>query len=273
MVCKGNIIVTLVDAQTRKKFKEHVADNRQIYVEVEPEVEYFIHAKNNTTSTVVVDAKVNDQDLGYISEIGARCSTLMGLWSTNNSSSTETALRFKKIDQRPIQDNDKDYLMSLIGHIEVNVFEHICTWEKTKKRKKEEDVMSKWKDDDPKLIKLARNLWESKKFVESGKGEFSITTKLEYCDFKAGRFLDKISLNYCTAAGLMEVGILRQPSFNAQSKNSAARIKNSPNKSKLNIEPKIVINDIKDADGNIIRKEKTEYFDLINLSDSDSSSN
>jgi hypothetical protein len=67
MVERGDMKIELVYADTKLPFIEHKKDEK-IYVEVEPDVEYFISIKQTGTGRgnhTLLEISVDDQDLGY----------------------------------------------------------------------------------------------------------------------------------------------------------------------------------------------------------------
>ena len=65
MVFGGDFKAALVDARTKQPFLEHYRDG-QAYVEVEPDVEYYVSLQRIQTSLggVIVTCKVDGKDLG-----------------------------------------------------------------------------------------------------------------------------------------------------------------------------------------------------------------
>jgi hypothetical protein len=100
MVKNGRFTVELVAADTKVAFKEHTKDGRT-YVEVEPQVEYFIRVEAEIGPEVELRLAVDGKDLGYIETVGSpeeKTSDIHGLWSydADISRSSEKALIFAK---------------------------------------------------------------------------------------------------------------------------------------------------------------------------------
>ena len=67
MVKQGDFEIELVHADSKVPFKEHEKDGK-VYVEVEPDAEYYISVKRigrNHDGSLMVQYLVDDQDLGY----------------------------------------------------------------------------------------------------------------------------------------------------------------------------------------------------------------
>ena len=78
MVRKGNFHMEIVSADTNIPFKEHRHPNGEVYVEVNPNTEYFIRIKSDDEGLVVCKCVVDGVSLGYnVSfDIGSR----RGVW-------------------------------------------------------------------------------------------------------------------------------------------------------------------------------------------------
>jgi hypothetical protein len=95
MVLHGDFKIELVYADTKMPFKEHTKDDK-IYVEVEPDVEYFIKFQQTGTGRggyTISKFIVDEQDLGYI--LPTNSSTSMskpmycGLWTQEKGVSSQ----------------------------------------------------------------------------------------------------------------------------------------------------------------------------------------
>ncbi|GKY92177.1 hypothetical protein MPSEU_000189000 [Mayamaea pseudoterrestris] len=185
MVIRSDLKVELVDAESKKPFKEHEKDGN-IYVEVEPDMDYFIAIRRwhlpNTPHQVH-----------------------RGFWSRVNGQGQDIALQFTK----PRPSNPGTGYEGITGKVEVRLFEGIP-----------EGILLDYDfidsvDPDPTLEGERANISE-KKFLLSEKGYF--TSMSEFTGAKTvsdayspGKFIDSITLHYCTAVGLIEVGVLPKP--------------------------------------------------------------
>lgn len=100
MVQRGDFKVGLVYADTKMAFKEHTKDGK-IYVEVEPDVEYFISIQQTGTrrgGTTIVTLGVDGTELG-IKHYSSKCKdqpSYKGIPSRENGFTTKKALKFTK---------------------------------------------------------------------------------------------------------------------------------------------------------------------------------
>jgi hypothetical protein len=96
MVVQGEFLIELVEAKTKKAFQEHEKDGKY-YIEVEPDVEYFIHLRRiyNTQGTVRSQCCVDGQDLGYhhswMGAVGRDYHA--GLWEVKDGVSSHKSLK------------------------------------------------------------------------------------------------------------------------------------------------------------------------------------
>jgi hypothetical protein len=85
MVKEGLFSVQLVHAETMIPFKEHEGpDGKQHYVEVEPNVEYWIRiASSDASRDVICNFQVDGKKLGFfrlLSSTNTDCPSDVGLW-------------------------------------------------------------------------------------------------------------------------------------------------------------------------------------------------
>jgi hypothetical protein len=209
MVQHGNFKIELVYADTKLPFIEHTKDGK-IYVEVEPDVEYFISIQQtgkslsgSTMATFVVDGK----ELGYNYKSSKRRSrpSFKGIWSREQGLQSMKALKFTR--PRISQDGTNVNRNLLMGKVEIKLYEGIPNGTKEKPR----DFTSKFTAT---AVALEQSGLAKKKSLRSGEGEVKITknaSKEHYMSYKRGKQIDTVTLNYCAALGLMEVGVLEKP--------------------------------------------------------------
>eukprot|EP00957_Ditylum_brightwellii_P010059 759333-Ditylum_brightwellii.AAC.1 len=102
MVKQGNLTVELVDAVTKEPFREHTY-NGKIYVEVEPEAEYFIQITNQSKETIYWSFYVDGEGLGHWSYQKRGESDVQGIWSHHDWKESYTALKVARVRaQHPI---------------------------------------------------------------------------------------------------------------------------------------------------------------------------
>jgi hypothetical protein len=214
MVLKEGCEVQLIEATSKMPFKEHRKGD-EVYVEVEPDVEYFIRISKNGLSRFsmihLCKLLVDEQDLGYYFAL-AHDKTydpfVKGLWSRVNGVSTQKALKFAK----PQQDGERGQSRFLLGNVQMQVFKGIPAGVVDGK-----DFFTSFQ------MKSVKNLPEEKA-LRSTEGTTS-TEALRYPPtsfYHPGEHLFTITLNYCTTPGLIKAGILSKPSTADQRKRPAS---------------------------------------------------
>jgi len=211
MVQQGDFKLELVYADTRKlPFQEHAKDEN-IYAEVEPDVDYFISIQRNGISQpgcVLAMFIVDEQDLGYHDVFASRSASPIyrGLYSRAKAVSTMKALKFVKPSIS--QDGTKVSRNLLMGKIEVKL--RMGTFSGyTVDRETDFNSAFATKNVDINQTGLAK-----KKSLRSGEGTVSESNRAstgQTASYEGGEHLDTITLNFCAALGLMEVGVLQKP--------------------------------------------------------------
>lgn len=210
MVVQGDIEISLVHADTKEPFKEHTKDGK-VYVEVEPNAEYFIcihRVGNAEPGTLLTCASVDGKTLGYQMSFASACEPYhAGLWTCKDGTSTQTALMFTK--PRSVQTaagggDQKPQL--LMGKVEVEIYtgifsgytarsNHSMSWE--------ESTIDQ---------NVAGSLAE-KKSLRSGQGSATCSKQAagQAACYARGSRVDVFTLHYCAAMGLIQVGVLPKP--------------------------------------------------------------
>ena len=80
MIEKGDYSFEVMNNETGQAFLEHNKDGIS-YVEVEPDVQYFIRFKNESTNDVIIHGFIDEGDLGYMDFVPSKLSTDIGTWS------------------------------------------------------------------------------------------------------------------------------------------------------------------------------------------------
>lgn len=265
MVRRGYFTVQLVAADNEEVFREHTAKNGDIFVEVEPNVEYFIYVENHSSTSACFEFIVDGKNLGYYC-YRTKDSALNGLWSRNNDIETETALKFTNLNQHGSMLINHSTYPKQIGSIVVKVYEHKYLGTTCKKL----DFISSWGcEDSINLISCSETKGKS---LKSKKGDVSKTKRVELTEeaSKVGTLLDTIKLNYCTALGLVQSQILPPtPMWNFWRRVKPCK---KEEYQKINIEPKFVT--ITTTNNNCRTRDEKRYeeFDLTNINFSDDES-
>jgi hypothetical protein len=209
MVQWGDFKIGLVYADTKMPFKEHTKDGK-IYVEVEPDVEYFISIHQTGTSrggTTILKFLVDGTDLNY-HQYSTKCKdepNYKGIPNRQNGVTTKRALKFTK--PRISQDGTNVNRDLLMGKVEIQMFDGILSGYK----EKHTEFMSTFT---AAAVDLEQSGLAKKKSLRSSEGETTVTKKTSrkpHASFKRGAHIDTVTLNYCAALGLMEVGVLEKP--------------------------------------------------------------
>ena len=209
MVQCGDFKIGLVYADTKMPFKEHTKDGK-IYVEVEPDVEYFISMQQTGTSrsgTTILSYHVDGKDLNY-HQCSSKCRdepSYKGISNRQNGVTTKRALKFMK--PRISQDGTNVNRDLLMGKVEIKMYDGILKGYKDNHK----DITSTFTTA---AVDLEQSGLVKKKSLRSGEGEITLTKKTSgkpHASFKRGAHIDTVTLNYCAALGLMEVGVLEKP--------------------------------------------------------------
>lgn len=201
MVEKGPFQVSLVRADTKEPFQEHVNESGEIFAEVEPDMEYFIRVKSTypgQANLVRADFMLDGVSLGYCTNLVHGREELHGLWTIQGDTQINKALCFCMVDSG-IESDEK-----WIGYLEVTFSEAIAKGIRTTR-----DARSHWTGG----IVGGSISSTMKKVVKSKAGSLSLITatpKRKYV-YDAGKELAKIKINYCTAFGLIQAGLLPKP--------------------------------------------------------------
>ena len=213
MVVRSGFEVQLVDAKTKLPFKEHEKDGK-IYVEAEPDAEYFIAIRRIDAPGIPVIQSyfyVDGTSLGYHSNHTKveMTPSYKGIFSRTNGISKTISLKFSK----PKLAKDRDGYRGGMGKVEVKIYEGVFKGMKTHFS----DISSDFES----AVAGAANAGDGKKkFLLSTKGT-TTTGKIEvdkasgvskpHASYKAGHLIDSIVLFYCSALGMIEVGVLGKP--------------------------------------------------------------
>jgi len=210
MVKKGDFIVELVNASSKESFKEHKGkDGIDSFVEVEPEAEYFIKVASDSDRCVSFGFIVDDIKLGYQTYFvpHKRTPTYAGNWSYSNNKTITTSFMFQEVQQSMLQSSSESDYNNIVGKIQVKVYERIMldgyTQNKnTEKAKFDSSILTTEANQD-KIMKQVK--------TTDGKTEISKDDNGSRQNFCRGKKLETFELRYCTALGLIGVGVLPKP--------------------------------------------------------------
>ena len=215
MVQQGDFKIEIVEAQSKIPFKEHHKDGK-IFVEVEPEIEYYISTQKITSTShhrtrleIYIDGQKLDYHVDYKPlEIGT-APTYRGLRSVANGFRTYTALKFEK-PRSTYNGGTRVMPGQLMGKIELIIYENIPTGG-TRVSTAHQAKKTIGSGIDSELAQGSKR----KKVLRSTEGTANFSGKHNSTahkrSYKKGRLVDTITLNYCAAVGLIVAGVLPKP--------------------------------------------------------------
>ena len=205
MVVRSGFEIQLVSADTKIPFKEHEKDGK-VYVEAEPDAEYFIAVRRADSSGphyVVGSFYIDGKFLGYCTAHRGveKKPCHKGVFSRTNGVSKHVALKFSK----PKLAKDGDGYSGGMGKAEVKLYEGIYKGTTT--------AYDYAPDFDNALASAANAGDGKKKFLLTSKGSTSVShiNSAQLKCFAKGNLIDSIVLHYCSVLGLIEVGVLPKP--------------------------------------------------------------
>ncbi|CAB9507890.1 expressed unknown protein [Seminavis robusta] len=286
MVVDGQISVRLVNAETKEPFKEHMGDSGNVFVEAEPDAEYFIEILYDDEQKSDEDENQDDDDALEDEDIADKHSPAVfmefsvdgkklqapltlspssetyyaGIWSCNNGTSKERALRFQIPASGGVLPDGEELVM---GSVVVDVFEAIPNGTRALL-----DCEGDFVSSSPVKGNIA-------KLLRSGQGSTCETETMALVSqvFKRGRLLRTISVKCCTALGLIHVGVLPKPPVWEYLRMRKPATQETTSSNFNYVEPTRVKRGGTVVDGvEIEPPQECEFFDLAVLSDDDEES-
>lgn len=176
-----NVIIQLVNAQTKEPFQEHINPDTGIsFVKVEPGLEYFISARNDSKNAVVLEYEVDGTDLGYECHVKSGTTKLQGLWVKKEGISTHAAFKISNLIADPAIPQVKSSRIQLQGGSSMDplwigsVTVTICHCENVTRKKKRAD-------------------FETTRFKTRFNQDFK---------WRKGSLIKKVHIQYCSLVGL-----------------------------------------------------------------------
>ncbi len=199
----------LIDAITKEPFKEHPGKNgMNSYFEVEPGVEYFMKFQNHSSQTVLLEFKVDGEELGYQGCCSRGTSEEYGLWSfdKNDQQTLMKALKLQKIITRPGDSKDDENQGGNTGVVEVSIYEKIDLDGYYYMNNSSSKFTGTTEVHDTDVDGTKKRL----------KSEHGSTKRIKTDDGrrrnrKKGKKLETIKVKYCSTVGLIIDGVLPKP--------------------------------------------------------------
>lgn len=224
MVVQGAFRVELVEASTKNPFPEHSKDGNT-YVEVEPDVEYFVSIqKIGTMPEKYVSAElfVDRISLGFqqifVGSAIDRQPSFKGLYRVENGTASYQALKFVK-PSRMILQTEGGVPEPSMGTVEIKIYEAAF---KQVLRQENKTEVDRSKDFRGAAVAHVPQGGAKKKCLRSGLGGILLASKHSpkvakptskhakkslSRDYVRTRLLEPITLNYCAVPGLILAGI------------------------------------------------------------------
>jgi len=218
---KGEYSLELVEATTKEPFKEYDGEiNIDSYVEVEPDIEYFIKVHNHSKKTVVNNFWVDGKLLETNNTVSPKrfCRKGLNFYDAQSQQRIKKALKFDKISsqssyQRTSSDEQRNDAINeeagdTNGIIKVEIYEKIYLdgYHFLESRK------PKFTNDHS-ISNALNSQNDTKLYLHSQQGNFEERKKDrgKRRNCKRGALLETITVKYCTTLRLIHEGILPKP--------------------------------------------------------------
>jgi hypothetical protein len=215
MVTQGKFSVQIINAETNVKFQEHVDPmDMKTYVEVEPDVEYYIEVSGTNSMDALVTAEVDKVSVGYCTQLPAHSQGPKRI-GCRNAKGDIAAFRFRKtLVERPDDDSDDDgtekkssLQKTWTGTVKVKVYVCLLNHEN-----QDSTGGQSWHKGEVGAT-LGVTPLNQKKGVYSDVGSTLEQNVNWNRRFKYGTMLEEINLMYCSTVGLINFGLLPQPTL------------------------------------------------------------
>jgi len=274
MVVIGDYSVRLVEAETKVAFKEHDGPGGKTYSEVEPGVNYLIEVDvvGGSPSTMhMFDFTVDDKILGYniFRSLGSE-NYYCGLFSRQDGVENMRAFSFQRPSFANGSGDSASVSGGLMGQVTIDISEAVYAGIETRAQTDfSGSAMS------PASVTADLTHAQTKKVLRSGEGSYCESKKATKIGARAkyvrGPRLESVTINYCTALGLVKAGVLAKPKTiweEARIANPAKR--GSSNTPAMDVKPKRVKRGAIIVDETVDASKETDLFDLTAESDDES---
>ena len=202
---KGDFTVEIVNAETKEPFREHTgpAPSYETYVEVEPDLEYYIKVTGLKTRKAYALVEVDKVSVGYYKTISSQNGPQFV--GCINSSGDTVAFLFAKTHVFTGNQNDAEK-RSWTGTVKATFYEHLGHT-----NIQTSGILPSWKKGNVGAT-LGVTALNQKKGVCSEQG----STVLQSGNVwgppgKTGAVLGVIEMKYCSTVGLINFGLLPKP--------------------------------------------------------------
>lgn len=222
MVTKGRFVVQLVHAETKAPLKEFATDSGwRHYVEAEPGLEYYLKVKvlpGKGPSLIYISFQIDGKDLDTtVTRSSADEAELIGAYTYLEEYAVMKAFRFEAPRfSSTTNPGRRRSLASSVGSVRVTFAKAIIPRKIIRDDWHEERHTADTPELPPGGPKVLRSQPGSHMHVE----HYGAPS-----EFWQGKKLETITINYCTAVGLIDAGILPEPPFWESAQNRAARNK------------------------------------------------
>jgi hypothetical protein len=270
MVKFDEFALEIINAETNEPFKEHKCPTTgKIYVEVEPDAEYFVQLSYDRNALIMARCEIDGEDLGYIVHLEKE-SYKCGLWRRCSGKTIMTALKFSKTSSLHQNAARQTRPLPWTGIIKASYNEAInptFTYGLP-------DHTSTWSGGNVACTRGDGSDLISQKGVKSQSGNIidvhqKLSASNAYTQYRPGRCLRTIEVQYCTAPGLIQAGILPKPPMWDSHQKSFPRKRSAPEIPIVS--PQKIKREASVIDGHtVIQAKEYELFDLSCIPDSDS---
>jgi hypothetical protein len=210
MVTQGDFTVQIINAETNLPFKEHVhKKDGKVYVEVEPDVEYYIQIKARNTIDALVTAAVDDVNIGYNSCLPAYSESSVRLGCRNDSGDIAAFYFRKTLVQHADDVANDERTRTWTGTIQASFYKRIPN--PLAKIFGPTSGGNGWHKGNVGATMGVTPL-NQKKGVYSDEGESKLQRNVQWSnEYTKGEKLAEINMMYCSTVGLILFGLLPSP--------------------------------------------------------------
>jgi hypothetical protein len=207
---QGDFSLQVIEAETREPMKEFTAPDGKVYVEAEPDLEYFLRCTSGHESRTEVHLDVDYTPV--IAYYFSNSTGDLGLLKRESGVASFVALKFtlKRI-QAVVDPTTRESQIPHVGKITATFHESIKC--RGRRKVRDRDTTSLF---DKSRESSATPVTTGKKAFASVAGSCTAVSERRACHYqhmrKTGRKLGQITVHYASALGFIQLGILTSPS-------------------------------------------------------------